>query len=420
MMDWEQFRQELQDALYHIFDPDYQSPELLRVVLGSDPLIGSGSVQSIIIQAIEELKTPEAEPADGRAGRAYTTLHQRFVLGLTQEETAENLGLSVRHLSRVQREATHVLARHLWESRSSGTSELRGTETPAEPYEKAQTDEWRSQVHDNVALLQTSAPSALADIREIVNAAASLSKALPSGHDIRFSQHIPNGLRGTIHPSALLQVLISALGWLIRNTSGDEVDVESWRNGDEVCIVASGCVGKDLKAPNLEFLQELLASYRGEIDIRREESRLDYFIRIPASGDMAVLVIDDNPDMAYFYQRCANGTRYRIIHEREGKRTFDATELWHPNIIVLDIMLPDVDGWTLLSQLHQHPATRHIPLVVCSVIREQDLAHALGAVQYLAKPFSRREFLRALDAIVGEETEGASTPPEHTAAAGPR
>lgn len=417
---WDQFRQELQDALLHIFDPGYQPSELLCMVLGCDPLTGSGVVQSIIIQTIEGLKTSEVERGDSRAGRAYVTLHQRFVLGLTQEETAENLGLSVRHLGRVQREATHVLARYLWESRPIHVPEQNTLKTPSQPDGKPQTAEWRSQVHDDVASLQMSAPSALADIEEIVNAVASLGKSLPSEHNVRLSQRIPHGLRGAVHPSVLRQVLISALGWLIQHTSGDEIDVEAGQHGDEVRIIVGGCIGANQEDPDLELLQELLTSYRGEIDIRRELDRLDFSVRIPAAGNVGVLIIDDNPDMVYFYQRCAKGTRYRIIHEREGKQAFHAVALNHPDIIVLDIMLPDVDGWTLLSQLHQHPATRHIPLVVCSVIREQDLAHALGAVQYLAKPFSHRDFLRALDDVVDQGAEGASTTPERTVTAGPR
>ena len=73
-----------------------------------------------------------------------------------------------------------------------------------------------------------------------------------------------------------------------------------------------------------------------------------------------------------------------------------------PDIIVLDVMLPDVDGWELLSQLHEHPLTRSVPVIVCSVVGEEDLALALGAKVYLPKPVRRQQFLQALDQAVNQ------------------
>ena len=58
-------------------------------------------------------------PPNANAQRNFDSLHKRFVLGLTQDETAECLHMSVRHLHRVQAEATHVLARRLWQRRLS-------------------------------------------------------------------------------------------------------------------------------------------------------------------------------------------------------------------------------------------------------------------------------------------------------------
>ena len=71
-------------------------------------------------------------------------------------------------------------------------------------------------------------------------------------------------------------------------------------------------------------------------------------------------------------------------------------------MIVLDVMLPDpaIDGWELLAQLHEHPETRSIPVIICSVIRERQLALSLGAASYLPKPVRRKDFIEALDGVV--------------------
>ena len=116
MSTWEQFRDEVHAALLHLFDPDYQPPAHLCSIIACNPAVGAGVVQATISQAIEKLQPVAGPDSDGKTGRLYATLYHRFVLGLTQEETAEQLELSVRHLGRVQREAIHLLARQLWQT----------------------------------------------------------------------------------------------------------------------------------------------------------------------------------------------------------------------------------------------------------------------------------------------------------------
>jgi CheY-like chemotaxis protein len=74
----------------------------------------------------------------------------------------------------------------------------------------------------------------------------------------------------------------------------------------------------------------------------------------------------------------------------------NAVETVTPDVIVLDVILPDADGWELLMHLHEHPIARSIPIIICSVVREKELALALGAKAYLPKPVRRRQFISAL------------------------
>ena len=75
-----------------------------------------------------------------------------------------------------------------------------------------------------------------------------------------------------------------------------------------------------------------------------------------------------------------------------------------PDLIVLDVMLPDTDGWKLLIQLHEDPITRSIPVIICTVIREEELAYSLGAAHFLAKPVEPRQLVEALDQIRSQES----------------
>ncbi len=72
-----------------------------------------------------------------------------------------------------------------------------------------------------------------------------------------------------------------------------------------------------------------------------------------------------------------------------------------PRVIVLDVMLPGMDGWELLGRLREHPQLSAVPVIVCTILPQQQLALALGAGAFVRKPFSREAFLSVLDQQVG-------------------
>ena len=67
-----------------------------------------------------------------------------------------------------------------------------------------------------------------------------------------------------------------------------------------------------------------------------------------------------------------------------------------PAIIVLDVMMPEQDGWTLLGQLRVHPQTRDIPVIIYTILAQEELALALGAADFIRKPVSQGAFLQLL------------------------
>jgi len=71
-----------------------------------------------------------------------------------------------------------------------------------------------------------------------------------------------------------------------------------------------------------------------------------------------------------------------------------------PRTILLDVMMPEVDGWELLGRLSSHPVTADIPVVVCTILAQRDLALLMGASAFLRKPFTRGELLAVLDELV--------------------
>ena len=217
------------------------------------------------------------------------------------------------------------------------------------------------------------------------------------------------GLVAAAHPSALRQVLLMAIGRFINSTPGNTIRISARQIDDHIEMQLVCLVCPREEPSNWGPVEDIMNAEGGSAQLRQDETELTLRLAVPAAGSVTVLVVDDNPDIVYFYQRCAAGTRYRIVHENQGQRIFEAVSKHTPAVIILDIMLPDVDGWELLSNLHNHPDTRAIPVLIGSVVQEDTLAKTLGAAQCLHKPMSHSEFIKALGQAL-EQTE--STNPE--------
>jgi CheY-like chemotaxis protein len=120
-------------------------------------------------------------------------------------------------------------------------------------------------------------------------------------------------------------------------------------------------------------------------------------IVVPFARQWTVLVIDDNEDALHLLKRYLVDTPYRFVGALDAQRGLELAKDKTPDLIVLDVMMPQTDGWTLLGALREHPTTRGIPLIVCTILTEKDLAYALGAADFIRKPVSRTELLSVLD-----------------------
>jgi CheY-like chemotaxis protein len=220
-----------------------------------------------------------------------------------------------------------------------------------------------------------------------------------------------------VHPAVLRQTLVTAIEQLARRTSSGQVTLFARLEDGNVKISLATAVVAEDRPPDTDFVREILVAENMSVDAHVDASRAFLWIEIPSRGGITVLVVDDNPDIAHFYRRATEGTRYRIVHATQGEGLLEIVEAAGPDIIVLDVMLPDVDGWKLLTHLHQSAATRSIPVVVCSVIRAEELALSLGAALYLPKPVRSHQFTQALDQVLLQASKEALIAEANTEAA---
>ena len=116
---------------------------------------------------------------------------------------------------------------------------------------------------------------------------------------------------------------------------------------------------------------------------------------IPRRGAV-VLVIDDNEGLITLVKRYLTGYACRVVSATDSQEGLHLAQELLPNAIMLDVMMPEISGWEVLQRLRNHPKTANIPIIVCSVLNNPELAYSLGASCFLPKPVSRGDVLSAL------------------------
>ncbi len=109
-----------------------------------------------------------------------------------------------------------------------------------------------------------------------------------------------------------------------------------------------------------------------------------------------VLLVDDDRASLDLVSAYLSESAARVVRARDGVEALELVRQASPAAVVLDIRLPRLDGWEVLSRLKGDPATATIPVVVASVVDERPRGLALGAAEYLLKPVRRDDLLEAL------------------------
>lgn len=148
---------------------------------------------------------------------------------------------------------------------------------------------------------------------------------------------------------------------------------------------------------NLDMARRLVNVYGGKLTLSSSEAPFAAWLILPALERLLVLAIENNEDALQLLKRYTSGTRYRLVGTRDPEEALSLVEKTSPGIIVLDVMMPEVDGWDLLGRLRQHPLTAQVPIVVCTIRAQAEVALSLGASDLLWKPVSQQTFLGALD-----------------------
>jgi len=137
---------------------------------------------------------------------------------------------------------------------------------------------------------------------------------------------------------------------------------------------------------------KVLSTFPSEIPDDRE---------IIQPGDRILLIIEDDDKFARILLDMARQQGFKTIVSLQSKLGLALAQQVKPNAIMLDIHMPEMDGWTVLDRLKHNPNTRHIPVHILSVDERQQRGLQLGAITYLQKPVSPEALTQVLSEIKG-------------------
>jgi CheY-like chemotaxis protein len=121
-----------------------------------------------------------------------------------------------------------------------------------------------------------------------------------------------------------------------------------------------------------------------------------------------VLLVEDNEDNRTVYRTILEHFGYQVIEARNGEDGIQAARESHPDLILMDISIPVIDGWEATKMLKADPATSHIPIIALTahaLSADRAKAEEVGCDGYLAKPCEPRRVVQEVKRFIGEASE---------------
>jgi PAS domain S-box-containing protein len=119
-------------------------------------------------------------------------------------------------------------------------------------------------------------------------------------------------------------------------------------------------------------------------------------------GAKAVLCIDDDKQVISLYERYLKPQGYYVVPLTDPTKATEVARDLKPYAITLDIMMPGCDGWQVIHDLKTDSDTHDLPVIICSIIEEEEKGFSLGAADYLVKPILEDELVNALNRLNGD------------------
>jgi len=129
--------------------------------------------------------------------------------------------------------------------------------------------------------------------------------------------------------------------------------------------------------------------------------------RLAHGRAMTILVVDDDPAVHEVLSATLSREGYRLQHARDGEEALEIMRKSPPDIVTLDVMMPKIDGWSVLGLMKSDPDLQNIPVIMLTIVDDRNLGFSLGASEFMTKPIDRtrligliEQFTHTKDAVI--------------------
>jgi CheY-like chemotaxis protein len=314
-------------------------------------------------------------------------------------EMENELGLSRRQLQRETQKGLEALASILWENHRVDTNaslETRSASVVPSPELENELDPLEVELNEWKLVRQT------CSIHSLVNDTLWMLKPAMEQNKSLIKAEVPSTLPPVLVDSTLTRQALFKIMRLTIQNSGQNTSLTATPNDNFITL--------QLRNPDCLYCSDehdwqtserIIQDQGGELALENDPSiGFQITIRLPQAGQTHILVIDDNYATLQLFERYLTPHHYEVRKAQGGAEGLSMVSESLPDLIILDVMMPTMDGWQVLRNLKQNPTTKNIPVIVCSVLKEPDLATSLGATTYLKKPVDRLELLTTLERIL--------------------
>lgn len=395
----------VRDALQHLYDLAHlQTHPLAAFLSGSES--GTADIgkqlRRALLDVIDALRPEPGVSANPRASRVYRILESRYIEGCGVEEVAEQIALSRSHYHREQARALQAVSSLVWQrwhlaARWDEASKMRIAKPEGSDLTRIEAESIvKHDAFDRILLTDI--------VRGVAGLLAPLCTARETSLQLDLPEELPTIPGDRI---ALRQILLVILAHAVGLTHYGVVTLRLAHGTGHVEVSISGTCAGHLRPddlgmgetrPFVEALQGTITCLPSSTDLDRWTIRLTF----PASAQRALLVVDNNEDFIGLVRRYLVGHDWAVVGALDVDQALVAIRRRCPQAILLDAVLPGRDGWDFLVELKMTPSTRDIPVIICSVLREPEVATSLGAVTYLQKPIEQGQLIQALDCFTDD------------------
>ncbi|MEM7342656.1 MAG: response regulator [Chloroflexota bacterium] len=393
---YDEFAEGISEVLKHLYDSAYLQTHPLAEVLiapSTETAHRSQALRRVMLEAIRTMYPQGRVSAQSPDWRSYKILELRYVQGLNWLEVMEKLGLGKTHYYRTHTLALEAITQMLWENTQQKSVE-EAVASEIEP----QTRSGEAQI--DVRHLVEQADWAAISIDSILDNVKPMMLPLAQAKTSQLEFDVAHKLTILRADRVMLrQAILNLLSYTLDMGSGGRVAVQTfastvdaglmievWRGSEPFSLLPS----RPRQGVGLEICEQLIWEMGGSLRINTQgEDHWQARLAWPTVANQTLLVIDDNDGLVELFRRYLAGSDWEIVGANNGKVARQQIEATKPGLIILDIMMPGEDGWELLTHFKQSDAYKDIPVVICSVLNEPQLAYNLGATAYLPKPVTQ-------------------------------